>query len=142
MRALEVLGKPRGRLHILCLGAHSDDIEIGCGGLILQLLRESRSVDVDWMVFSAHGRREQEARRSAALFLRGARRQRVMLRAFRTETSPRTMSKRSFIVTMTPFRIRILLMKLQIADRRMQIGTSDCGLVQSPTRESNLQSAI
>ena len=83
MRALEVLGKPRGRLHILCLGAHSDDIEIGCGGLILQLLRESRSVDVDWMVFSAHGRREQEARRSAALFLRGARRQRVMLRAFR-----------------------------------------------------------
>jgi len=83
MRALDVLGKPRGRLHILCLGAHSDDIEIGCGGLILQLLRESRSVDVDWMVFSAHGRREQEARRSAALFLRGARRQRVVLNEFR-----------------------------------------------------------
>ena len=83
MRALEVLGKPRGPLRILCLGAHSDDIEIGCGGLILQVLRESRSVDVDWVVFSAHGRREQEARRSAGLFLRGARRQRVILKQFR-----------------------------------------------------------
>jgi LmbE family N-acetylglucosaminyl deacetylase len=83
VRALDVLGKPRGPLRILCLGAHSDDIEIGCGGLILQVLREYRSVDVDWIVFSAHGRREQEARRSAGLFLRGARRQRVMLREFR-----------------------------------------------------------
>src|SRR2546422_9376818 len=88
MRALEVLGKPRGRLHILCLGAHSDDIEIGCGGLILQVLRESRSVDVDWIVFSAHGRREQEARRSAGLFLRGARRQRVILKQFRDAFFP------------------------------------------------------
>src|SRR5712664_2472450 len=83
MRALEVLRKPRGALRVLCLGAHADDIEIGCGGLILQVLRESRSVDVDWVVFSAHGRREQEARRSAGLFLRGARRQRVILKQFR-----------------------------------------------------------
>jgi LmbE family N-acetylglucosaminyl deacetylase len=83
MRALEVLRKPRGALRVLCLGAHSDDIEIGCGGLILQLLRESRSVDVDWVVFSADGRRELEARRSATLFLRGARRQHVLLRRFR-----------------------------------------------------------
>jgi LmbE family N-acetylglucosaminyl deacetylase len=82
MRALD-LRKPRGPLRVVCVGAHSDDIEIGCGGLILQLLRESRSVDIDWIVFSAHGRREQEARRSAALFLRGARRQRVILKEFR-----------------------------------------------------------
>jgi LmbE family N-acetylglucosaminyl deacetylase len=83
MHTLDVFRKRAAPLRILCLGAHSDDIEIGCGGLILQLLREHRAVDVDWVVLSAHGRREQEARRSAALFLRGARRQRVILKEFR-----------------------------------------------------------
>ena len=83
MRALEVLGTPSGPLRILCLGAHSDDIEIGCGGLILQLLRQRRSVDVDWIVFSARGRRKQEARRSAGLFLQGSRRQQVIIKEFR-----------------------------------------------------------
>jgi LmbE family N-acetylglucosaminyl deacetylase len=68
---------------LLAIGAHSDDIEIGCGGLILQLLRTHRSVHVDWVVFSAHGPREQEARLSASLFLRGARRQRVLAFNFR-----------------------------------------------------------
>ena len=46
--------KTAGALRVLCLGAHSDDIEIGCGGLILKLIRESTvPVDVDWVVFSA-----------------------------------------------------------------------------------------
>jgi len=70
-------------LRILCLGAHSDDIEIGCGGFILQLIRTHSAVDVDWVVFSAHDRREAEARLGASLFLRGARRQRVRLSKFR-----------------------------------------------------------
>jgi LmbE family N-acetylglucosaminyl deacetylase len=50
--------------HILCLGAHSDDIEIGCGGTLMTLLDRS-SVRVSWVVFSASGDRADEARNSA-----------------------------------------------------------------------------
>jgi LmbE family N-acetylglucosaminyl deacetylase len=70
-------------LRILCLGAHSDDIEIGCGGLILEVLKQRRRVHVDWIVFSAPPAREREARRSAALFLRGAAAPRVATHRFR-----------------------------------------------------------
>jgi LmbE family N-acetylglucosaminyl deacetylase len=83
MHAVDVLRKSSGSLRLLCLGAHSDDIEIGCGGLILRLLGRRRPVDVDWVVFSANGNRKDEAARSARLFLRGARRQRIVLKEFR-----------------------------------------------------------
>ena len=83
MRTLDILRKSSDPLRVLCLGAHSDDIEIGCGGFILQLIGRHRTVDVDWVVLSAEGRRADEARRGAALFLRGARRTRVVLREFR-----------------------------------------------------------
>jgi LmbE family N-acetylglucosaminyl deacetylase len=83
MRPLDLLRSTSAPLRVLCLGAHSDDIEIGCGGLILTLLRRGRSVDVDWVVLSATGRREEEARRSASLFLRGARRRRIIVKDFR-----------------------------------------------------------
>jgi LmbE family N-acetylglucosaminyl deacetylase len=51
--------------HVLCLGAHSDDIEIGCGGTLMTLLGKSRA-RVSWVVFSASGERANEARQSAA----------------------------------------------------------------------------
>jgi LmbE family N-acetylglucosaminyl deacetylase len=82
---LESLILPRsGRrpFRILCLGAHSDDIEIGCGGTLLHLLAGQRA-SVDWAVFSASGTRATEARRGAARFLRGAVRSRVVLHAYR-----------------------------------------------------------
>jgi LmbE family N-acetylglucosaminyl deacetylase len=72
----------RAGIRLLCIGAHSDDIEIGCGGLILSLL-ERRPVDVEWVVFSASGVREVEARRSAQAFLKGARSANVVVKAFR-----------------------------------------------------------
>ena len=81
MRALDF--SDRSPLHVLCLGAHSDDIEIGCGGLVLDLISRRRAVDVDWVVFSGRDARKLEARRSANLFLRGARRKRVIVEAFR-----------------------------------------------------------
>jgi LmbE family N-acetylglucosaminyl deacetylase len=59
-------GQPRT---ILCLGAHSDDIEIGCGGTILRLLSTYSPVRVVWVVFGAEGIREREARSSATRFL-------------------------------------------------------------------------
>ena len=60
---------PRGRrLRVLCLGAHSDDIEIGCGGTVLALHARGR-VDMRWAVFSGVARRGVEARASARRFL-------------------------------------------------------------------------
>ena len=50
---------------ILCLGAHSDDIEIGCGGTLLSLIDENPAVEVRWVVFSAQPPRSIEAKRSA-----------------------------------------------------------------------------
>ncbi len=55
--------------HILCLGAHADDIEIGCGGTLLRLLAERPGSHVRWVVLSATPEREGEARASAADFL-------------------------------------------------------------------------
>lgn len=74
---------PGGELVVLALGAHSDDVEIGCGGTILRLLRERQDVVVHWVVFSAEGPRAEEARRSAARFLEGARRSAVQVHQFR-----------------------------------------------------------
>ena len=73
---------PPGRLRLLCLGAHSDDIEIGCGGTILRLLAE-RKVEVHWIVFSATANRAREARRAASLFLEGSAGSKVVVRRFR-----------------------------------------------------------
>ena len=83
MRAFDLVQKRSAALRVMALGAHADDIEIGCGGFILELLRSYRSIDVHWVVFSAHGRRELEARQSAGLFLRGARRKQVTIARFR-----------------------------------------------------------
>jgi len=54
---------------ILCLGAHADDIEIGCGGTILRLAEQYPGCVFHWVVFSAIGVREAEAHRAAALFV-------------------------------------------------------------------------
>ncbi|MGC1582340.1 MAG: PIG-L deacetylase family protein [Candidatus Acidiferrales bacterium] len=68
-------------LKILCLGAHSDDIEIGCGGTILRLL-STYNVESVWVVFGASNQREQEARNSAALFLSSARKKEIIVKNF------------------------------------------------------------
>ena len=73
----------RAPLTVLCLGAHADDIEIGCGGTLLTLLEERPSVAVHWVVMSGAGARAGEARRSARRVLRGARRGEVRVESFR-----------------------------------------------------------
>lgn len=56
-------------LNILCLGAHADDIEIGCGGTLLTFLSGARPVSVRWVVFSGDEQRAREAQASAEAFL-------------------------------------------------------------------------
>jgi LmbE family N-acetylglucosaminyl deacetylase len=58
----------KGALQVLCLGCHSDDIEIGCGGTILRLAEQYPDCNFHWAVFSAIGAREAEAKRGAELF--------------------------------------------------------------------------
>src|SRR4051812_20966438 len=83
MYSLNIQTRPRAPMRGLCVGAHSDDIEIGAGGLILSLLAK-HTVEIDWVVFSgAPGVREKEARRSAAIFLKGARRANVIVKQFK-----------------------------------------------------------
>jgi LmbE family N-acetylglucosaminyl deacetylase len=77
-----------GPLRVLCLGAHSDDIEIGCGGTILRLLAERPGSSVHWVVFSADAAREREARASAAEFLAGAAHSDVRVSQFRESYFP------------------------------------------------------
>jgi len=75
----------RGRdevLTVLCLGCHSDDIEIGCGGTVLRLLEEYPRALFHWVVFSATGIREGEARRGAGLFVDSSRLQGPLLKTF------------------------------------------------------------
>lgn len=69
-------------VRILCLGAHADDIEIGCGGAILTFLRRVERVEIDWIVLSGQGHRSAEARRSAASFMAGAHRSQVEMQDF------------------------------------------------------------
>jgi len=78
----------RGPLSILCLGAHCDDIEIGCGGTVLRLLNERPGSSVAWVVFASTPTREAEARASAADFLEGAGDKRVSIEAFRESYFP------------------------------------------------------
>lgn len=78
------LGRGRsGPRRVLCLGAHSDDIEIGCGGMVLELRRRRPGVQFQWVVFSAAGVRAAEARASARRFLGPGAKDAVQLFAFR-----------------------------------------------------------
>jgi len=70
-------------LKILCLGSHSDDIEIGCGGTILRMLSGTQKIEITWIVFASNSEREREARNSAALFLNQATRKEILIKSFR-----------------------------------------------------------
>ncbi len=58
--------------HILCLGAHCDDIEIGCGGTLLHLLESNTQISITWVVFTSNEARRAEAEEGARLFTKGA----------------------------------------------------------------------
>jgi LmbE family N-acetylglucosaminyl deacetylase len=68
---------------LLCIGAHSDDIEIGCGGAILRLTQNYPNLKVNWVILSAGEERAAEAEASAADFLRHAGSSRIRIQHFR-----------------------------------------------------------
>jgi LmbE family N-acetylglucosaminyl deacetylase len=70
-------------LKVLCLGAHSDDIEIGCGGTVMKLIKSHKRMAFDWVVLSADDKRRKEAEASAAAFLVGAADKTVVVREFK-----------------------------------------------------------
>jgi LmbE family N-acetylglucosaminyl deacetylase len=80
---LPLLAGEGGPQRILALGAHCDDIEIGCGGTLLRLVAERPRLEVLWVVFSSAPERAAEARGSAAAFLEGVARTTVVVREYR-----------------------------------------------------------
>jgi LmbE family N-acetylglucosaminyl deacetylase len=68
---------------VLAIGAHADDIEIGCGGTLLRLAETGPEADVTWVVLSSAGTRADEARSSAAEFVAGFASARVEVENFR-----------------------------------------------------------
>jgi hypothetical protein len=88
MRGLTLPCNQESPLNILCLGAHSDDIEIGCGGTILRLLEQHPGCVVHWTVFSALDTRLAEAQRGAELFTQSALQKTPLLKKFRDGFMP------------------------------------------------------
>jgi LmbE family N-acetylglucosaminyl deacetylase len=73
---------------ILCLGAHPDDIEIGCGGTVLRILEETRGAQFFWVVFSGTQKRREEAFDSAESFLKEAELKKIDVEQFKESYFP------------------------------------------------------
>jgi len=82
------IGSPDAPRTVLCLGAHCDDIEIGCGGTLLRLAERYPQLRVHWVVLSSSPVRAAEARESAARFLRKVLQKEVIIKEFRNSFFP------------------------------------------------------
>jgi LmbE family N-acetylglucosaminyl deacetylase len=83
MLSFDLALQPGAAPRVLCLGAHCDDIEIGCGGAILRLARAYPELTIHWVVLSSTPERATEARASAEAFLAGVRNRQIIVQSFR-----------------------------------------------------------
>jgi LmbE family N-acetylglucosaminyl deacetylase len=74
--------------NVLCIGAHCDDIEIGCGGALFDLSRDYPHLKFDWLVLSGDEQREAETRKAAAMLIGDSLRVTIDVARFRTSHFP------------------------------------------------------
>ena len=102
---LDLLPRPQNSrdLRFLFIGAHADDIEIGCGATILELVRRYPDAEIHWVVLSAEGTRRDEAENAAQLLLGTERAERVDIREFRGAYFPSEwVGIKDFLETLKP----------------------------------------
>jgi LmbE family N-acetylglucosaminyl deacetylase len=75
--------EPSTGLRLLCLGAHSDDIEIGCAGTLIRLVERYPTLEITWIVLGAGGERATEAHESAKALLRQVKVKQIVIGGFR-----------------------------------------------------------
>ena len=75
-------------LKILVLGAHCDDVEIGCGSTLLKLLDEHPTAEVFWVIFSSNSARKIEAENSAKEYLKNHSKSTIEINSFRNGFFP------------------------------------------------------
>ncbi len=80
---LELSLSNKKSLKILCLGAHCDDIEIGCGGSLLKIFNAYSVESVTWIVFCSTQERKKEAQASANIFLEPPIKKNIIIKEFR-----------------------------------------------------------
>jgi LmbE family N-acetylglucosaminyl deacetylase len=88
MMPLRLSAEPGKPGTFLFLGAHCDDIEIGCGTTVLRLVEEYPEAAFRWVVFSSDERRADEAQRAAEMLLAGAKDRKITIKTFRNAFFP------------------------------------------------------
>jgi LmbE family N-acetylglucosaminyl deacetylase len=90
MERLQILSGGSGPRRVLAVGAHCDDIEIGCGGTFLRLAAERAELEVLWVTLCSTPERAAEARGSVVAFQEGFARARLLIHEFRDGFLPYT----------------------------------------------------
>lgn len=88
MLKLDIQKKSSEVLHVLFLGAHCDDIEIGCGGTVLSLADRYKNTIIHWVVFASNSLRKLEATASANSFLSSVTQKQILVNNFRESYFP------------------------------------------------------
>ena len=88
MLGLELGKIDKNPKEFLFIGAHCDDIEIGCGGAVLRLAKQYPEANFRWIVFSSNEQRALEASRSHAFFLKDVARKSLVIKNYRNGYFP------------------------------------------------------